>query len=172
MAVVTSARSGLRAAGLGATILQLRRPGATTSELADEARRLAAESPIPVVVSGRVDIALALGLGVHLPELDLPASAARRLLPDALVGRSVHDQETAVEAAREGADYVVLGPVFPTPSHPGAEPLGAARFREIAALVPIPVLAIGGVDGERAAGLGGAGYAAIRAFAGGSRDGS
>jgi thiamine monophosphate synthase len=77
----------------------------------------------------------------------------------------VHDQEGALAAAREGADYLVLGPVFPTPTHPGAPALGVERFRAIAAAVPVPVLAIGGLNAERGAVLGGAGYAAIRAFA-------
>lgn len=164
MALVTSAEAGLRAAERGATILQLRDPRAPAGRLALEAQRLVRESPVPVVVSARVDLALALGTGVHLPERDLPPAAARRLLPRALIGRSVHDLEGALEAASEGADYALLGPVFPTPSHPGAPALGVARFREIAALVPIPVLGIGGLDAARAATLGGAGYAAIRAF--------
>lgn len=166
MAVVTSAEAGLRAATRGATILQLRLPAATGAVLAEEARRLARESPVPVVVSTRVDVALAFGLGVQLPERDLPVAAARRLLPRALIGRSVHGPDSALAAAEEGADYLLLGPVFPTPSHPGAPSLGPQRFGEIAALVPIPVLAIGGVDAERAETLGGAGYAAIRGFAG------
>lgn len=165
MAVVRTAEAGLWAVGAGATILQLRLPGAPAGELAAQARRLAAESRVPVVVSGRVDVALALGLGVHLPERDLPVPAARRLLPTALLGRSVHDREGAVAAACGGADYVLLGPVFPTPTHPGAPALGVERFRDIAAQVSIPVLAVGGMDPRRAAALGGAGYAAIRAFA-------
>ena len=165
MAVVGTAAAGLGAVARGATALQLRRPGASVAELASEARRLALESPVPVVVSSRVDLALALGLGVHLPELDLPIRAARRLLPAALLGCSVHDAEGALAAARGGADYLVLGPVYATPTHPGAPVLGVQRFREIAEQVPIPVLAIGGMNGARAAALGGAGYAAIRAFA-------
>lgn len=165
MAVVATAEAGLRAVERGATIVQLRQPGAPAGEVVAQARRLADESPLPVLVSGRVDIALALGLGVHLPERDLPVSAARRLLPDALIGCSVHNQEGALAAARGGADYVVLGPVFSTPTHPGAPALGPERFRDVAAHVPIPVLAIGGMDHRRAALLGGAGYAAIRAFA-------
>lgn len=165
MAVVSTAEEGRYAERRGATILQLRRPSGPVSELAAEARCLLAWNRLPVVVSARVDLALALDLGVHLPERDLPVSDARRLLPRALIGRSVHDEEGALAAARGGADYLVLGPVFATPSHPGAPALGVARFREIAAAVPVPVLAIGGLDSERAAALGGDGYAAIRAFA-------
>lgn len=165
MAIVATAGAGLCAAERGATVLQLRQPGAPPAELAAQARRLAAESPVPIVVNGRVDIALALGLGIHLPERDLPVSAARRLAPKALIGCSVHDQQGALAAARGGADYLVLGPVFPTPTHPGAAVLGEERFRQIAGQVSIPVLAIGGMDRRRAAALGGAGFAAIRAFA-------
>lgn len=165
MAVVTTAEAGLEAVERGATIVQLRLPGVPTSELVAQARRLAAGSRVPIVVSGRVDVALALDLGVHLPEADLPVSAARRLLPVHLVGCSVHDPEGARAAARGGADYLLLGPVFPTPTHPEAPALGVERFREIAGQVRIPVLAIGGMDRERAAALGGAGYAAIRSFA-------
>ncbi|MGH7921254.1 MAG: thiamine phosphate synthase, partial [Candidatus Dormibacteraceae bacterium] len=78
----------------------------------------------------------------------------------------VHDLAGAQTAAERGADYLVLGPVFPTPSHQGAPALGAERYREIAGAVPVPVLAIGGLDRERAADLGGAGFAAVRAFGG------
>src|SRR5205085_1281191 len=88
---------------------------ALAMELGAEAARLVpAVAPVPVVVSARIDVALAAGAaGVHLPERDLPVATARRLLgPDALVGRSVHSEEAAVTAEREGADYVVFGSVF------------------------------------------------------------
>jgi thiamine-phosphate diphosphorylase len=134
-----------------------------------EVTRLVAESRVPVLLSSRVDLALACGAaGVHLPEQDLPVAAARRLLGgDRLVGRSVHSPAAAREAEAEGADYVVFGPVFATDSHPGRVPLGLAALREVTATVAIPVLAIGGVDAERAAvcrRAGAAGFAAIRYF--------
>jgi thiamine-phosphate pyrophosphorylase len=169
MAVVPDAAAGLRALERGATILQLRDRAATARRIEQEAERLVGEARVPVVVSSRVDLALAVGAaGVHLPEGDLPVDAARRLLgPGRLIGRSVHSREGAEAAARSGADYVVFGPVFPTPSHPGRPALGLAALREAAAAVPIPVLAIGGVDGERAEACraaGAAGFAAIRYF--------
>jgi thiamine-phosphate pyrophosphorylase len=169
MAVVTDASAGLRASARGATVLQLRDPGATLRRLEEEATRLVAESPVPVLVSARVDLALATGAaGVHLPESDLPVAAARRLLGgDRLLGRSVHSVEAASQAAAEGADYLIFGPVFATGSHPGRAPAGLAALSEVTAAVAIPVLAIGGVDAERAKEClraGAAGFAAIGYF--------
>lgn len=169
MALVLDAEAGARAAAGGATILQLRDPGATVRRLEDESRRLVAAVPVPVVVSGRCDVALAVGAaGVHLPERDLAVGAARRLLgPDRIVGRSVHSLEAAREAAAQGADYVVFGPVFESSSHPGRPAAGLEALRAVAAALSIPVLAIGGIDGARAGAcreVGAAGFAAIGLF--------
>ena len=169
MAVVREADRGLRAVELGATLLQLRKPDATARALELEAGRLVTEAPVPVIVNSRVDVALAVAAaGAHLPEADLPVTAARRLLGDAgLLGRSVHSAETAVEAEAQGADYLVFGPVFSSTSHPGQPPAGLEALREVARCVAIPVLAIGGVDAAKAAACieaGAAGFAAIGYF--------
>ena len=170
MAVVGAATEGAVALARGATIIQLRIPGAGARLLEKEARALIATAHVPVLVSSRCDVALAVGaIGVHLPEDDIGVADARRLLgPDRLVGRSVHSAAAARVAEREGADYVVFGPVFATPSHPGQAPVGVAALGEVCGAVSIPVLAIGGVDGGRAAEIraaGAGGYAGIRAFA-------
>jgi thiamine-phosphate pyrophosphorylase len=169
MAIVRDAAAGLRAVELGATILQLRDPGATTRSLEREACRLVAEAPAPIVVSARADLALAAGAaGVHLPERDMPVAAARRLLGgERLVGRSVHSVEAARLAAAEGADYLVFGSVFASASHPHRAPVGLDAMRAVALAVRIPVLAIGGVDAGSAAicvAAGAAGFAAIGYF--------
>ncbi|HZV52219.1 MAG TPA: thiamine phosphate synthase [Candidatus Dormibacteraeota bacterium] len=169
MALVPDAAAGLRAVERGATVLQLRNPSATVRAQEREAERLVAASPVPVVVSARVDLALAVGAaGVHLPEHDLPVAGARRLLGrDRLLGRSVHSPAAAREAEEGGADYVVFGPVFPTASHPGREPAGLDALREVVRAVRIPVLAIGGLDPERATACraaGAGGFAAISHF--------
>jgi thiamine-phosphate pyrophosphorylase len=166
MAVVGDADAGLRAARRGATILQIRDPHQTVRRLETEALRLVAASPVPVLVNARADLALAAGAaGVHLPEHDLPVAAARRLLgPGVLIGRSVHSLDAARRAEAEGADYIVFGPVFPTASHPGRPAAGLAALGQVAAAVGLPVIAIGGVDGERAESCrlaGAAGFAAI-----------
>ena len=133
-----------------------------------EASKLVASSPVPVVISSRVDVALASdAAGVHLPERDIPVHDARRLLGERLIGRSVHSRESAVAAEQDGADYVIYGPVWPSASHPEAVPVGVDALAEVAHAVRIPVLAIGGIDEERAAEClraGAAGYAAIGMF--------
>jgi thiamine-phosphate pyrophosphorylase len=168
MAIVTSADAGRRAAPR-ATILQLRAPQATARFISEEAASLVATSPVPVVISSRCDIALAAGAaGVHLPETDIPVATARTLMGERLVGRSVHSLESALRAESEGAGYVVFGPVWASPSHPGSEPAGLAALSEVAHALRIPVLAIGGVTEERIAechAAGAAGYAAIGLFA-------
>lgn len=170
MAIVRDAAAGLRAVERGATVVQLRDPEAGGRALEREARRLVADSPVPTVVSSRVDVALAVGVaGVHLPAHDLPVGAARRLLgPGRLLGRSVHSLASAAAAEAEGADYLVFGSVFATSTHPGQPAAGLDALREVAAAVRIPVLAIGGLDAERALACreaGAAGFAAIGWFA-------
>jgi thiamine-phosphate pyrophosphorylase len=169
MAVVTGAEAGLRALERGASVLQLRDLDATARSLELEAGRLVGAAPVPVLVNGRVDVALAVGAaGAHLPERDLPPAAARRLLGRSrLVGRSVHSVAAARVAAAQGADYVVFGPVFATPSHSDQVPVGLEGLRTVAQAVTIPVLAIGGVDARRAEACleaGAAGFAAISYF--------
>lgn len=168
MAVVASAEAGLKAIKRGATIVQLRAPDLTARELEHQANALVAKASVPVVVSSRCDVALAAGTaGVNLPERDISVAEARTLMGQRLVGRSVHSIESAVTAEREGADYVIFGPVWPSPSHPDEKPQGARALADVARTVRIPVLAIGGVTSERAeecAKAGAAGYAAITLF--------
>ena len=167
MAIVSSAGAGLRAASR-ATILQLRAPSVTARELELEAVRLVAESPVPVVVSSRCDVAVAAGAaGVNLPERDIGIEFARGLIRRGLVGRSVHSKEAAQRAQIEGADFVIFGPVWESTTHPGTAPAGVHVLREVARAVRIPVLAVGGVTEARIADCltaGAAGYAAIRIF--------
>jgi thiamine-phosphate pyrophosphorylase len=168
MAVVAGAEAGLNAIQKGATILQLRAPGLSARELEHEANALVPKASVPVVVSSRCDVALAAGAaGVNLPERDIGVAETRRLMGHRLVGRSVHSIEAAVTAERDGADYVIFGPVWPSPSHPDEAAQGTRALADVARAVRIPVLAIGGVTPERAdecAKAGAAGYAAITLF--------
>jgi thiamine-phosphate pyrophosphorylase len=167
MAIVTSASAGMKAAAR-ATIVQLRAPESPASAIEGEARLLVAQSLLPVVVSSRCDIALAAAAaGVNLPESDIPVAAARGLLGDLLLGRSVHSLESALRAEQEGADYVIFGPVWASPSHPASPAAGIEALARVARAVRIPVLAIGGVTVGRIAechAAGAAGYAAITMF--------
>jgi thiamine-phosphate pyrophosphorylase len=168
MAVVDSAKAGLQAAPR-ATIIQLRAPALTAAALEQEAMELVASASVPVLVSSRCDVAMASGAaGVNLPERDISVADARTLLGRRLVGRSVHSIASAQQAEREGADFVIFGPVWRSASHPDdAEPAGLAALERVVRAVGIPVLAIGGVTAERIAeclAAGAAGYGAIGMF--------
>jgi thiamine-phosphate pyrophosphorylase len=167
MAIVSSAAAGLRAAPR-ATIVQLRAPALSTAALEREAELLVPSASVPVLVSSRCDVALTCdAAGVNLPEGDISVAGARMLLGARLIGRSVHSVHSAQEAQREGADYVIFGPVWESASHPDTAPAGLAALALVVRSVRIPVLAIGGLTAERVAEVlaaGGAGYAAIRLF--------
>ena len=127
--------------------------------------------PSQVFVNDRLDVALAVPTaGVQLGHGSLPVSAARALNPLWWIGRSVHDLAEAEAARTEGADYLVVGPVFATASHPGGgrAPLGLERLRAIASAVDgLPVIAIGGITADRVREVkksGAYGVAAIRAL--------
>jgi thiamine-phosphate pyrophosphorylase len=118
-------------------------------------------------VNDRLDIALALNaVGVQLGTASLPVSAARRLDTTWWIGKSVHDLAEAQAAQAEGADYLLVGPVYATGTHPGRAPIGLDTLGRIARL-DLPVIAIGGIDTERAREVraaGAYGVAAIRAL--------
>jgi thiamine-phosphate pyrophosphorylase len=168
MAIVSSAAAGLRVASR-ATMVQLRAPGLSTAMLEKEANELVGAVSIPVLISSRCDVVLATGAaGVNLPESDISVAEARRLLGRRVIGRSVHSIPIAQQAEREGADFVIFGPVWESASHLDIHPAGLAALTQMVRSVRIPVLAIGGVTEERVAEVlasGAAGYAAIRLFA-------
>jgi len=124
---------------------------------------------VPVLVSSRCDVALATGAaGVNLPESDISVADAQIILGRRLIGRSVHSIAAARQAEREGADFVIFGPVWQSASHPSLEPAGLAALERLVGAVGIPVLAIGGVTEDRIAeclAAGAGGYAAIGMFA-------
>lgn len=98
-----------------------------------------------VVVNDRLDVAQAAGAdGVHLGRSDLPVADARRIAPDLLVGATCRGRAHAAEAARDGADYAGIGPVFPSGSKAGLpDPLGVPSIEATAGLLPL--IAIGGI---------------------------
>ena len=141
--------------------------GRTLVRLARTLLEPAAASGITLLVNDRLDIALAVGAaGVHLGTRSIPPSEARRLLgADRLLGVSVHSANGAMEAAESGADYLFVGTLFETHSHPEADPTGLEFMGSVASRVALPLVGIGGVTPERAAEVlasGGHGVAAIR----------
>jgi thiamine-phosphate pyrophosphorylase len=155
--------------------VQFRAKNSPARDMAEMGRRLlrrARARRVPLVINDRVDVALTIGAdGVHLPESGLSIGQTRRLAPgNILVGTSRHSETGAGAAARDGADYVVFSPAWPTESKPGVEPLGPERIEAAAhavAAAGAAGFALGGVDAERAAAarrLGCHGVAAIRAW--------
>jgi thiamine-phosphate pyrophosphorylase len=170
------------AARTGVDWIQIREKDLSGREWMELARRAvrearAAAPQAKVIVNDRLDVAIATGAdGVHLGEksiavrdaLEYREKCKSRLAREFLVGTSSHSVEKALEAEREGADYVFFGPVFATPSKAGlGEPQGVEKLAEVCTRVKIPVLAIGGVAAENTgecARADAAGVAAIRAF--------
>ncbi|MEW5762800.1 MAG: thiamine phosphate synthase [Bacillota bacterium] len=138
------------AAAGGVNIFQLReKEGATRDilRLAGEMRAVTAELGLLFIVNDRVDIAAAVGAdGVHLGQEDLPIGAARRIMGwDGIIGVSTHSLEQALRAEAEGADYIGVGPVYPTPTKPDYRAVGLGLVREVAGRLKIPFFAIGGI---------------------------
>jgi thiamine-phosphate pyrophosphorylase len=133
-------------------------------ELAD---RLSACPPARPFVNDRLDIALAArATGVQLGHGSVAPADARRLNPEWWIGMSVRDLDEARAAETAGADYLLIGPVYATLTHPDRPLLGVHGFAEIAR-VGLPAIAIGGVTAERVVELrvaGAYGVAAIRAL--------
>lgn len=136
--------------GGGASVLQLRMKGALGARFFACAQALAprcAAADVPLIVNDRLDVALAAeAAGVHLGQDDLPLAAARALAPGLLIGISTHDPAQARAAVAGGADYVGVGPVFPTATKTGSDPIvGVDGLAAVAAVVGVPVVAIGGL---------------------------
>jgi len=143
--------------------------GGDLFHMAKRAREMTRAHGALLLISDRIDVALAAGAdGVHLPENSFTPEEARGLLgAERVVGRSVHDREGALAAERGGADFLVLGPVFETPGKERFR-LGARRAAEIAGEVRVPVTAIGGIDEGNVGEVVAAGFrsvAVIRAIA-------
>ena len=173
-AVLAAEDFGIRAAAIAAAgaavALHARDCGAGGAALGRAAMRLVALARPPeaaVFVSGRPDLAAALSAhGVQLGAGDLTPGDARRVFPSGWIGCSVHSPAEAAAAVRAGADYLMLGNVYPTASHPGRAGIGLETVRTVARLGR-PVIAIGGVEPARVDELkaaGAYGIAAIRAL--------
>lgn len=140
----------------GADVVQLRdkhADGGRLLEWAKEIRKIADTNGKMFIVNDRLDIAmLSKADGVHLGQSDIPVSDARELVsPDFLIGVSVKSVEEALEAEKNGADYLGLT-VFETRTKADADPAGGlGLLNEIHLSVNIPVVAIGGMSRDNAA---------------------
>ncbi len=156
----------------GVDIVQLRDKRASREELlplAAELKEICERADALFTVNDDVELARLSGAhGVHLGQEDAPIQRANEALgPPAIVGRSASSVEEALEAVREGADYLGVGTIYATPTKPDAEVTGPVLLHEVARReVPIPWFAIGGVTPETArevAEAGAPGFAVVRA---------
>ena len=133
----------------GVDLVQVREKDLHGAQLLDLAQRLrdAIGDRALLVVNERVDVAAALPAeGVQLGEDAMPVAAARRILgPDMLIGRSVHSVEGAERAVSDGADFLVVGTMFASRSHPGEEPTGPDLVKRIVPRCQLPSIGIGGI---------------------------
>lgn len=145
-----------QAATAGCQLIQVREKDLSARALAEFTRQaIAAARPFgaKVLVNDRLDVAIAAKAdGVHLRVSSLPVAEVRQSvrkkgLKDFLIGVSTHSLDEAKAAETGGADFVVCGPVYDTPSkREFGEPLGLERFAEICRAVKIPALALGGIN--------------------------
>jgi thiamine-phosphate pyrophosphorylase len=135
----------------GARIVQLREKEYSARDLyflALKFREITSRAGVLLVINDHLDIAMAVEAdGVHLGQDDLPVAAARRIAPELLVGASTHSLEEVRQAQDDGADYVNIGPIFPTKTKEGVEHfLGPDAIRDIAPEIRIPFTVMGGIN--------------------------
>jgi thiamine-phosphate pyrophosphorylase len=137
----------------GVNLVQLREKDLDAAHLLRLARELmeALAGRALLLVNDRADVAVAAGAaGVHLGAASLPVPEARAVAGlRMLLGRSVHTLEEAQASEAEGADYLVVGSLFETASHPGMKPQGLGLARQVCETARVPVLGIGGITPER-----------------------
>jgi thiamine-phosphate pyrophosphorylase len=134
----------------GAKIVQLREKGLCEKDfyrLAEKFRKRTADAGMLLIINDRVDVAIAVCAdGVHVGQEDFPVPAAARIAPDLLIGASCHDLDEALRAQEEGADYVNIGPIFPTETKEGVGNfLGPEAILRISPELRVPFTVMGGI---------------------------
>lgn len=141
----------------GVTCVQLREKDCGTREFIEEARAIKPVlnlNKIPLIINDRLDVAMAVGAdGVHLGQSDMRINDARKIVGKSLlIGISAESADDAVQAEKDGADYIGVSPVFTTQTKTDtAPPLGLEGVTAIRRLVNIPIVGIGGINHLNAA---------------------
>lgn len=141
----------------GVTCVQLREKNSTTLEFIEQAlfiRELLKRNNIPLIINDRLDIAQAVHAdGIHLGPTDMPLTMARSIVSDSMIiGVSAESLADAIQAERDGADYIAVSPIYETPTKAYAfPPLGLRGLREIRRAVKTPLVGIGGLNKSNAA---------------------
>jgi thiamine-phosphate pyrophosphorylase len=136
----------------GVTLVQLREKDASTREfyeIAKEVKKVTDHYKVPFLINDRLDIAQAVNAdGVHLGQSDMPINTARKILgKDKIIGISAGNVDEALEAEKNGANYIGIGTIFFTGTKKDIDtPIGIESLRKIYSSINIPAVAIGGVN--------------------------
>lgn len=165
-----AAAADLMAAGGRRLALHIRGHGTPARVLYEHTARLCPEreaSGAALLVNDRIDVALAARAdGVQLGRRSVPVGMARSLLAGRTIGYSAHTAAEAGEAFAEGADFVLLGSVYASPTHAGASGSGPVLVRSAVAATTGRVVAIGGITPQRMAEVAGAGAVGVAVLSG------
>lgn len=156
----------VRALKAGVRWVQFRDKEGSRREIYEESgslRSITKDFDAVFIVNDHPDIALSVDAdGVHLGQDDLPLKEARKIMGNSkLIGVSTHNLDQAIDAEKNGADYIGFGPVFDTMTKDAGRPKGIGMLREIKNLVHIPVVAIGGISRNNAMSVFGTGADAV-----------
>lgn len=150
----------------GATLIQLREKELSEKEFLDEAfsiKEICASKKIPLIINDNVKIAKETDVcGVHIGQSDMELKEARKILgADKIIGVSCQTVEQALQAEKNGADYLGVGAVFSTSTKTDADNVSISTLKEICRAVKIPVVAIGGISLQNMSQLKGSGIAGV-----------
>lgn len=139
----------------GARVIQLRDKTSGDDDMISLGRKILklTNGNIPLIVNDRVKVAIALNAqGIHVGQSDMPAAQVRKLIgSDMILGVSVLTVDQAIKAQEDGADYIGVGPIFPTSTKADADPpIGMSGLRDIRRIVNIPIIAIGNINKNNA----------------------
>ncbi|HKS31639.1 MAG TPA: thiamine phosphate synthase [Chthoniobacterales bacterium] len=137
----------------GIDMVQLRGKNYSIDELslfAEKLLQFTTQAEIPLIANDHAQIARRVAVqGVHLGQDDQSIQTVRAQVERPLiVGKSTHSVKQAMAAEGEGADYIGLGPIFPTPTKPDYPPIGASQIDEVRKRVSLPIFCIGGIKLE------------------------
>ncbi len=135
----------------GAGIIQLREKEYSGKKIYDMAlkfREITTKAGVLLIINDHVDIAMAVEAdGVHLGQDDFPLNAAKKIAPELLIGASTPSLKEAIQAQKEGADYINIGPIFPTGTKEGMERfLGPEAIAAISPEIDVPFTVMGGIS--------------------------
>lgn len=150
----------------GVTLVQLREKECSTREyyeLAKKVKNITDTYQIPLIIDDRVDICIAVDAsGVHIGADELPVEVVRNMIGnDKILGVTAKTVERALEAEKNGADYLGVGAIYPTTTKVITQPTSIKTLKAIATTVSIPIVAIGGIKEDNMEPLEGTGIAGV-----------